>query len=155
MSAALQTIGLHKRFGGLVATNDVTLTLAHGARHALIGPNGAGKTTFVNQLTGVLAPDAGQVLLGGVDITREPVADRARRGLGRAFQLTNLFPQLTALENVRLAVQSHADAGWSRPDHYGWAAGLLLELGVTSLAELGTLLVIAALVIDEFGSTAL
>lgn len=111
MSAALQTIGLHKRFGGLVATNDVTLTLAHGARHALIGPNGAGKTTFVNQLTGVLAPDAGQVLLGGVDITRLGRTERVRLGLGRTFQINQLFGDLTPVESIGLAVSERMRGG--------------------------------------------
>ncbi|MDQ7776860.1 MAG: ABC transporter ATP-binding protein [Paracoccus aminovorans] len=104
MSAALQTIELEKRFGGLVATNKVSLTLDHGARHALIGPNGAGKTTFVNLLTGVLPSDSGQVLLDGKDVTRKTQIERARLGLGRTFQINQLFAGMTPVESIGLAV---------------------------------------------------
>jgi branched-chain amino acid transport system ATP-binding protein len=82
-----------------------------GTLTAIVGPNGAGKTTYFNLISGQLRATAGQVLLDGADITRLPVSMRARRGLGRAFQLTNLFPHLTVRENVRLAVQSRAGAG--------------------------------------------
>jgi branched-chain amino acid transport system ATP-binding protein len=78
-----------------------------------VGPNGAGKTTYFNLISGQLAASAGQVLVDGEDVTGLSASARTRKGLGRAFQLTNLFPQLTALENVRLAVQSRAEAGWS------------------------------------------
>jgi branched-chain amino acid transport system ATP-binding protein len=111
--SALETRGLTIRFGGHVAVNDVTCRFATGTLTAIVGPNGAGKTTYFNLISGQLRASAGQVLVGGEDITRLPASSRARRGLGRAFQLTNLFPQLSALENVRLAVQSRADAGWS------------------------------------------
>jgi ABC-type branched-subunit amino acid transport system ATPase component len=109
----LQTIGLHKRFGGLVATNDVSLALAPGARHALIGPNGAGKTTFVNLLTGVLTPSAGRILLDGADITRDSPHARVRRGLARTFQINQLFAELTPLEAVCLAIGERERKGWS------------------------------------------
>lgn len=109
----LQTIGLQKRFGGLVATNDVSLSLAPGARHALIGPNGAGKTTFVNLLTGVLTPSAGRILLDGVDITRGSPHARVRRGLARTFQINQLFAELTPLEAVALAIGERERKGWS------------------------------------------
>ncbi|WP_276947553.1 ABC transporter ATP-binding protein, partial [Haematobacter massiliensis] len=111
MSAALQTIHLRKRFGGLTATDDVSFTLAHGARHALIGPNGAGKTTFVNLLTGVLAANEGQVLLDGTDVTRLSQQDRARRGLGRTFQINQLFPAMTPVESIGLAVSERMGGG--------------------------------------------
>ena len=104
MMAALETKGLVKRFGGLVATDNVTFRLEQGARHALIGPNGAGKTTFINLLTGVLAPTSGQILLEGQDITRLRPELRVQRGLARTFQINQLFPAMTQLENNGLAV---------------------------------------------------
>jgi ABC-type branched-subunit amino acid transport system ATPase component len=104
MSAALETIGLQKRFGALSVASDINFRLESGARHALIGPNGAGKTTFVNLLTGRLAPSAGRILLEGQDITALPQAVRVKRGLGRTFQINTLFKGLTVLENVCLAV---------------------------------------------------
>ena len=115
--SALETHGLAKRFGGLVATNDVTFSLEKGARHALIGPNGAGKTTFVNLLTGVLPPSAGRVLLGGEDITRLKPEARVRRGLVRTFQINQLFADLTPLETLALAVGERLGEGttWYRP----------------------------------------
>jgi branched-chain amino acid transport system ATP-binding protein len=106
-TAALETIGLEKRFGALPVANDIHFRLQPGARHALIGPNGAGKTTLVNLLTGSLAPSAGRILLKGEDITRLSQVARARRGLARTFQINNLFPALPVLENVRLAVTEH------------------------------------------------
>jgi len=104
MSVALQTRHLMRGFGGLVATNDVSLSLAKGARHALIGPNGAGKTTLINLLTGVLAPSAGSIWLEGVDITRISAAKRVALGLVRTFQINQLFPGFTPLQTVGLAV---------------------------------------------------
>jgi ABC-type branched-subunit amino acid transport system ATPase component len=116
VTAALETRGLAKRFGGLVATNDVSFTLERGARHALIGPNGAGKTTFINLLTGVLAPSAGTVLLAGEDVTRLKPEARARRGLVRTFQINQLFADLTPLETLALAVGERLGQGndWRR-----------------------------------------
>ena len=116
MTAALETRGLAKRFGGLLATNDVTFTLEKGARHALIGPNGAGKTTFVNLLTGVLPPSAGQVLLSGEDITGLRPEARVRRGLVRTFQINQLFADLTPLETLSLAIAERLGLGrdWAR-----------------------------------------
>jgi branched-chain amino acid transport system ATP-binding protein len=110
---ALETRGLTIRFGGHVAVNDVSCRFTPGTLTAIVGPNGAGKTTYFNLISGQLRASSGQVIVGGEDITSLPTSARAKRGLGRAFQLTNLFPQLTALENVRLAVQSRAEAGWS------------------------------------------
>jgi branched-chain amino acid transport system ATP-binding protein len=101
---ALRTEGLHKRFGSLVVAQDVTFALPQGARYALIGPNGAGKTTLINLITGVLRPDAGQVLLGDTDITALPPYQRVKRGLSRTFQINTLFPGLDPLEAVTLAV---------------------------------------------------
>jgi branched-chain amino acid transport system ATP-binding protein len=112
MTAVLETRGLGKRFGGIVATNDVTFSLEPGARHALIGPNGAGKTTFVNLLTGVLPPTAGSVSLAGQDITRLSPERRVRLGLVRTFQINQLFASLTPLETLALAVSERLRHGW-------------------------------------------
>ena len=102
----LQVRNLFKRFGGLVATDDVSLDIAAGEVHALIGPNGAGKTTLLAQLSGQLASDAGQVLLAGRDITRLPMARRVHLGMARSFQITSVLGELTAADNVALAVQA-------------------------------------------------
>ena len=118
MSAALETIGVSRNFGGIVATNDVTLAIEHGARHALIGPNGAGKTTFVNLLTGMLRPDRGRILLDGEDITALKPFERARRGIARTFQINQLFADLTPLETIGLAVSERLGSGadwWRLP----------------------------------------
>jgi branched-chain amino acid transport system ATP-binding protein len=104
----LQVEGLSKRFGGIVASNNISLDIGVGELHAVIGPNGAGKTTLLAQLTGELTPNAGRVRLGGVDITRMPPFRRSLLGLARSFQITSVFPDLTVLDNVALAVQAHA-----------------------------------------------
>jgi branched-chain amino acid transport system ATP-binding protein len=117
MAAALETSGLGRRFGGIVATDNVSFRLEQGARHALIGPNGAGKTTFINLLTGVLAPSAGAVRLGSRDITRLRPEARVRLGLVRTFQINQLFATLTPLETLALAVGERLDQGsvwWRR-----------------------------------------
>src|SRR5689334_8386070 len=105
---SLETRGLSIRFGGHVAVDAVSCTFRPGELTAIVGPNGAGKTTYFNLISGQLAATAGDVLLDGENITRDPAPVRARAGLGRAFQLTNLFPRLSVAENVRLAVQSAA-----------------------------------------------
>jgi branched-chain amino acid transport system ATP-binding protein len=101
---ALATRNLDKSFGSLVVANDVEIALPKGERYALIGPNGAGKTTLINLMTGMLRPDGGQILLGDEDITALKPHERVKRGLVRTFQVNALFPQLTALEAVTLAV---------------------------------------------------
>ena len=108
MSVSLETRDLTIRFGGHVAVDHVSCAFRPGELTAIVGPNGAGKTTCFNLISGQLRASEGQVLLDGVDITPESAPIRARRGLGRAFQLTNLFPNLTVAENVRLAVQAKA-----------------------------------------------
>jgi branched-chain amino acid transport system ATP-binding protein len=111
----LQTYGLVKRFGGLVATDDVSLAVERGARHALIGPNGAGKTTLINLLTGVLEPSAGRITLEGDDITSMPAHRRVGRGLVRTFQINQLFGTLTPLQSLALTVAQrlgHAARWW-------------------------------------------
>jgi len=97
---------LSKSFGALKVTDDVTLTVEPGEVHAIIGPNGAGKTTLVAQLSGQLKPDAGKVALDGRDITRLSMPDRVRAGLARSFQITQVLPSFTVLENVALGVQA-------------------------------------------------
>ena len=104
----LRTDRLVKRFGGLVATDAISIDVHRGEIHALIGPNGAGKTTLVSQLTGNLAPDAGTIHFAGRDVTRLPTHARVRLGLARSFQITSVLREFTALENVALAVQAHA-----------------------------------------------
>ena len=104
----LETRELYKHFGGLVATNRVSLSIREGELHAVIGPNGAGKTTLIAQLAGELRPDSGAILFDGRDVTRLPVQRRAASGLARSFQITSVFPPFSALANVALAVQAHA-----------------------------------------------
>ena len=107
----LQTIGLEKRFGGIVAAQDVSLSIEKGARHALIGPNGAGKTTVINLLTGVLRPTAGRIMLAGSDITALRPHQRVRLGMARTFQINQLFLDLTPLESIGLAVSERLGDG--------------------------------------------
>ena len=111
MTPALETRGLDKQFGGLKVTRDLSLKIAQGARHALIGPNGAGKTTVINLLTGVLRPNSGQILLEGNDITDLTVHARVLRGLSRTFQINQLYPDLTPIETIGLAVSERLGRG--------------------------------------------
>ena len=106
--ALLDVRGLTKTFGGLIATNRVDLQIADGETHAIIGPNGAGKTTLIAQLAGELAPDAGTIVFAGRHVTGLGAPARARLGLARSFQITSVFRDFTALDNVALAVQAHA-----------------------------------------------
>ena len=106
--ALLKVEGLTKRFGGVIASDDITLEVSSGELHAIIGPNGAGKTTLIGELTGEVAPDAGRVHFDGRDITELPVYERSQLGLARSFQITSLFLDFTAVDNVALAVQAHA-----------------------------------------------
>ncbi len=111
MTPSLQTQALTIRFGGQTAVDAVTCAFHPGTLTAIVGPNGAGKTTYFNLISGQLRATAGQVLLHGRPITRLSAPARARRGIGRAFQLTNLFPALTVLENIRLATLARTSAG--------------------------------------------
>jgi len=114
---ALAARGLNKSFGSLIVAADVELNLPQGVRYALIGPNGAGKTTLINLMTGMLRPDAGRILLGPEDITALAPEQRVRRGLVRTYQINSLFPQLTTLESVTLAVceRRRVVRTWWRP----------------------------------------
>ena len=111
MAVALETKGLVKRFGYLAAPDNVSFRLEQGARHALIGPNGAGKTTFINLLTGIFPPSAGQIFLEGEDITWLAAEVRVQRGLARTFQINQLFPAMTPLETLALAVSERMGGG--------------------------------------------
>ena len=102
----LETRGLRREFGALVAVDDVDVRIEEGTLHSIIGPNGAGKTTLFNLISGTLAPTRGKVFYRGEDITDHPIHRTIHRGIGRSFQITNIFPNLTVLENVRLAVQA-------------------------------------------------
>lgn len=106
----LSAVNVSKSFGALAVTRNVTLELEDGARHAIIGPNGAGKTTLINLLSGILKPDSGTIRLGDQDATNLLPHQRARRGLGRTFQINNLFPGFTPMEAVMLAVCEHTGA---------------------------------------------
>ena len=117
MKPVLETKSLMRRFGGLLATNNVSFKLEAGARQALIGPNGAGKTTFINLLTGVLPPTSGQIWLNGRDITRLSPEQRVKHGIARTFQINQLFPGFTPLETIGLAISERLNQGahlWSR-----------------------------------------
>ena len=137
MTDVLETRNLRKTFGGITATDNVTFKLQAGARHALIGPNGAGKTTFVNQLSGVLLPTSGTVLLLGQDVTNWSVRKRTIAGLARTFQINQLFADLTPLQTMVLAIAEREKAGaqWFRPvgsrtEFVDEAVELLTRLGL-------------------------
>ena len=117
MSIALQTFGLNKHFGGIHATDNVSMAIERGARHALIGPNGAGKTTLINLLTGVLEPTGGSITLEGRDISRLAPHERVRRGMVRTFQINQLFNTMTPLETLAMVVSQQRGMGarvWRR-----------------------------------------
>jgi branched-chain amino acid transport system ATP-binding protein len=120
-AGTLETRELTIRFGGHVAVNAVSCKFAPGTLTAIVGPNGAGKTTYFNLISGQLKPSSGQVLLNGRDISALPASARPHAGLGRAFQLTSLFPNLSVMENVRLALQSRRQIGldmWNVWNHH-------------------------------------
>ncbi|HTK01218.1 MAG TPA: ABC transporter ATP-binding protein [Bordetella sp.] len=134
---ALHAQGLVKRFGALVATDNLTLTLMPGEIHAVIGPNGAGKSTLIHLLAGTLPADAGALMLDGADITRMAAHRRVAAGLSRSYQITNVFKRFSVLENLLLAVQAHdgGGLGFWRPraaDHdlYDAAHALAHECGI-------------------------
>ena len=138
----LSARGLTKRFGGTVAVDNVDLDVRTGTLHAIIGPNGAGKTTLFNLLAGDMAPSSGAIALEDRDITRLDVRERSHLGIGRSFQRTNVFRNLSAFENVRIAAQSRTHASfdlWSRTsrlnDVAARARAVLAELGLERLAE--------------------
>ena len=117
-STILETQDLRKVFGGLVAVDGVSMKVQAHTLHTIIGPNGAGKTTFFNLLSGNIRPTSGRVLFKGQDITNRPAHRRAHLGIGRSFQITNIFPNLTVLENVRLAAQAVGGDSFKFWQHY-------------------------------------
>ena len=142
----LKTIGLGKSFKGFAAVSDVNLDVARGTIHALIGPNGAGKTNCFNLLTKFLEPTGGQILFNGLDITKDAPAQIARRGVIRSFQISAVFPHLTVLENVRVALQRGLGTEfhfWKSSDSLNVlnerAEQLLLEVGLIDFAQEETL----------------
>jgi branched-chain amino acid transport system ATP-binding protein len=124
---------LHKSFGGLLVIDDLSLEVAPGELHAIIGPNGAGKTTLINQISGLISPDAGRIVFAGRDVTALPAHARAAAGLARSFQVTSILPGFTALENVALAVQARTGSSLRL---FGRAAEED-ELNAPALAALG------------------
>jgi branched-chain amino acid transport system ATP-binding protein len=136
----LRIEGLAKRFGGLEALGGVDLSVERGDFRAIIGPNGAGKSTFFNTMTGLLRPDAGRVIFEGRDVTGEPPHLLARRGMGRTFQITSIFHDLSALENVQVSLLAHARRNWSvwpkaSSLHTGRARELLDLVGLSAHAQ--------------------
>ncbi|MRH43655.1 ATP-binding cassette domain-containing protein [Aquibacillus halophilus] len=118
METILESKGLSIAFGGHIAVNQISISILEKQFTSVIGPNGAGKTTLFNLLSGQLSPTAGKIFFKGQDITSFSPTDRARLGIGRSFQITNVFPNLTVLENVRLAVQSQAKVRYQIFAHY-------------------------------------
>jgi branched-chain amino acid transport system ATP-binding protein len=141
MVSLLSVQDLCRTFGALRASDGISLEVADGETHAVIGPNGAGKTTFISQLAGTLRPDGGRIAFAGEDITRLPAARRARRGLARSFQITSVFPDFTALQNVALAVLAQSGRGgfWrdarSDPALLEPSRKILQEIGLQERAE--------------------
>ena len=142
MTVVLETRNLVKKFGGITATDNVSFKLHKGARHALIGPNGAGKTTFVNQLSGVLSPTSGTILLGDQDITGWSARRRAISGLARTFQINQLFADFTPVQTIVLAIAERESKGseWYRPagsrsEYVDEAVDLLRQLGLSDVMD--------------------
>jgi len=133
----LETVGLTKSFGGVHAVRDATVTFQHGKINALIGPNGSGKTTFFNCVTGMIKPDSGTVTFRGEDITRRAPHKIARAGIGRSFQLCRVFPRMTVLENMLVAVRRtkvrELLAGARNPEEIDKARALLVRVGIDHL----------------------
>ena len=142
VTASLETRGLTIRFGGHVAVDGVSCGFKPGVLTAIVGPNGAGKTTYFNLISGQLRATSGTVIVGGRDVTKLGAPQRARLGLGRAFQLTNLFPNLSVAENVRLATQAHAGVHYEltrtwlgRRDLIDKARAVLDDVGLAARAS--------------------
>jgi branched-chain amino acid transport system ATP-binding protein len=129
MKDMLQIRQLTKRYGGLLATDQLSLSLAAGELHAIIGPNGAGKTTLIAQLSGEVAPDSGAIKFDGHDITALLPAQRALRGLARSYQITSVFPEFSVLENVSLAMQAH------RGHSFGFWTPMLAQPALVALPK--------------------
>jgi branched-chain amino acid transport system ATP-binding protein len=142
MAFILETHGLSMEFRGFRALDGVDLRIQEGAIHAIIGPNGAGKTTLFNLLSGFLRPTRGRILFQGQDMTGLAPHDIARRGIARSFQITSVFPHLSVLDNVRLALQAQTSLGYAfwQPERVlarfdGEATGVLASVGLAGLAD--------------------
>lgn len=138
--ALLEVSSLHKHFGGLHAVNDVDLVVEAGERRAVIGPNGAGKTTLFNLITGHYRPDTGRIIFHGEDITGQPPHKVARAGIGRAFQITSIFPGLSVHENVQLGVigkngESRRFFGKATGMHHAEVTAILDDVGLSPVAN--------------------
>lgn len=131
MTHVLEISGLVKKFGGLTATDHVSLTVDTGEIHALIGPNGAGKSTLINQICGEIIPNAGHIHLAGREVTRLPPADRVALGLGRTFQITSLLDDMTVRQNLGLAVQAREGGNFHIFDRAAKRAEIWDEVGET------------------------
>ena len=138
----LRIDGLNKRFGGVIASDAITLDIPRGEFHAIIGPNGAGKTTLIGLLAGEIAPQGGTIRFDGADITSLPIHRRSRLGIARSFQITSLFREFSALDNVALAVQAHSGHSFrfwqeARRDNSlrGPAAAALARVGLSGRAD--------------------
>ena len=138
----LEVQDLRKAFGALRASDGISFDVHAGETHALIGPNGAGKTTFIGQLAGNLLPDSGRIRFAGEDITDLPAPKRARKGLARSFQITSVYPEFSALQNVALAIQAHAGHSFRfwrdarrDPALTGPARKVLQDVGLASREE--------------------
>ena len=143
MVELLQVEDLAKRFGGIVATDDLTLSIPEGELHAVIGPNGAGKTTLIAQLSGQLSPNSGRINFAGNDITGVSMPSRSLLGLARSFQITSLFLDLSALDNIAFAVQAHAGHSFHfwrnarrEPELRDPARAALARVGLSARADL-------------------
>ena len=130
MTPSLETRGLTIRFGGHVAVDHVSCSFRPGELTAIVGPNGAGKTTYFNLMSGQLSASDGAVMIEGADVTRLSAPQRTRLGLGRAFQLTNLFPRLSVVENVRLATQAKAGAHYEMRRPWRASADLIARADI-------------------------
>ena len=133
----LELRGVSKRFGGVVATDDVTLDVVRGEVHALIGPNGAGKTTLIGQISGVLPTDTGRIVFNGADVTHLTTHARVRAGLARSYQITSIFRRFSVLDNLALAVQARSGSSFSlwrplRTEHalFHEASAIAAEIGL-------------------------
>src|SRR3954462_13318458 len=139
----LRVENLVRSFGGIKATDDVSLDVAPGELHAIIGPNGAGKTTLIHQISGLASPDSGRIIFHGQDVTGLPMHERARLGLVRSFQITSILPRFSALENVALAVQAHDGSSFrffgdaaAEPSLNDAAMALLARFGLAARAAM-------------------
>ena len=147
MTPKLEIRGATKAFGSLIAVSDVSMKVASGELRAVIGPNGAGKTTFFNMITGFFPPTSGEILLDGQNINRIPAAGRVKLGMGRTFQITEIFPELTVRENIRIAVET--GLGYSLRAWLNAADHKRVDTACDEVLEMGRLTVKADRLVGE------